>query len=244
MSEPVPARRVDIGAAFRWQRQAQRGNRGTLIGLTSIVGIIYVIQTLGSGAVQEVLLRSLSGCQDPLSRACQESLNSAFAPLVYSLVMLLIFGALIGVAQFGIYTAALGMTHGVRPTLSMMLPSDGFGRYAVFMSVYSVALTLGWGFCLVPALIVLFFFQLAALYVLDRGASPREALRLSSRHARHQAAAMMALVGLQLALFLLNSLFGALLGGLVGGLVTMFALPLILLVMAHVYRQINAEHVA
>lgn len=236
MSEPIPARRVDIGAAFRWGFAAFRRKPGILIGLAAIVFVIFVIQGLGSGPITDLLERTLANCEDLASAECQEAVNSSLSAIVVTLVMSVVFTALAGIAKYGVYRASLGMTREREPLLSDMLPESHFGAFALFAVIYSVATIVGLGLCLLPGIVVILFFQLTPFYILDRGMPVGEALRASARASRANLVPMLILT-----VFIVGTM---LIGSILFGILMLVLLPFSLLVTAHVYRQINAEHVA
>lgn len=236
MSEPAPTRRVDIGAAFRWGFVAFRRKPGILIGLAAIVFVIFVIQGLGSGPITDLLERTLANCENLASEECQAAVNSSMSAILVTLVMSVIFTALAGIAKYGVYRASLGMTREREPLLSDMLPEAHFGAFALFAVVYSIATIVGLGLCLLPGLVVILFFQLTPFYILDRGMPVGDALKASARAARANLVPMLILT-----VFIVGTM---LIGSILFGVLMLVLLPYSLLVTAHVFRQINAEHVA
>jgi len=236
MSDATPARRVDIGAAFRWGFQAFTRKPGVLIGLAAIVFVIYVIQGLGSGPISDLLERTLADCQDLASAECQAAVNSSMSAILVTVVMSVIFTALAGIAKYGVYRASIGMTRERDPLLSDMLPEAHFGAFALFAVIYSVATIVGLGLCILPGLVVILFFQLTPFYILDAGMPVGEALRASARTARANLVPMLILT-----VFIVGTM---LIGSILFGVLTLLTLPYSLLVTAHVYRQLNAEQVA
>jgi len=236
MSDETQARRVDIGAAFRWGFDAFRRKPGVLIGLAAIVVVIYVIQGLGSGPISDLLERTLSHCDSLASSECQAAVNSSMSAILVTLAMSVVFTALAGIAKYGVYRATIGMTREREPLLSDMLPEAHFGVFALFAVVYSIATIVGLGLCILPGLLVILFFQLAPFYILDRGMSVGEALRASAAAARANIVPMLILT-----VFIVGTM---LIGSILFGALTLVVLPYSLLVTAHVYRQLNAEQVA
>jgi len=236
MSDATPARRVDIGAAFRWGFQAFTRKPGVLIGLAAIVFVIYVIQGLGSGPISDLLERTLADCQDLASAECQAAVNSSMSAILVTVVMSVVFTALAGIAKYGVYRASIGMTRERDPLLSDMLPEAHFGAFALFAVIYSVATIVGLGLCILPGLVVILFFQLTPFYILDAGMPVGEALRASARTARANLVPMLILT-----VFIVGTM---LIGSILFGVLTLLTLPYSLLVTAHVYRQLNAEQVA
>ncbi len=236
MSDAIPARRVDIGAAFRWGFIAFKRKPGILIGLAAIVVVIFIIQGLGSGPITDLLERTLAQCDSLASAECQAAINSSMSAILVTVLMSVIFTALAGIAKYGVYRATIGMTREREPLLSDMLPEAHFGTFALFAVVYSVATIVGLGLCILPGLVVILFFQLAPFYILDKGMSVGEALKASASTARANLVPMLILT-----VFIVGTM---LIGSILFGLFTLVLLPYSLLVTAHVYRQLNAEQVA
>lgn len=236
MSDATPARRVDMGAAFRWGFVAFRRKPGILIGLAAIVVVIFIIQGLGSGPISDLLERTLAQCDNLASAECQAAVNSSMSAILVTLLMSVFFTALAGIAKYGVYRATIGMTREREPLLSDMLPEAHFGAFALFAVVYSIATIVGLGLCILPGLVVILFFQLAPFYILDKGMSVSEALKASATTARQNIVPMLILT-----VFIVGTM---LIGSILFGLLTLVLLPYSLLVTAHVFRQLNAEQVA
>jgi uncharacterized membrane protein len=233
MSDASPARRIDLGAAFRWGFESFRRKPGVLIGLAAIVVVIYVIQGLGSGPITDLLERTLAQCDSLASSECQAAVNSSMSAILVTVVMSIVFTALAGIAKYGVYRASIGMTRDRDPLLSDMLPEAHFGAFALFSVIYSVATIVGLGLCILPGLIVILFVQLTPFYILDRGMPVGEALRASAATARANLVPMLILT-----VFIVGTM---LIGSILFGALTLVVLPYSLLVTAHVFRQLNAE---
>ncbi len=236
MSDATPARRVDIGAAFRWGLVAFKRKPGVLIGLAAIVVVIFIIQGLGSGPISDLLERTLAKCDNLASAECQAAVNSSMSAILVTLLMSAFFTALAGIAKYGVYRATIGMTREREPLLSDMLPEAHFGAFALFAVIYSIATIVGLGLCILPGLVVILFFQLAPFYILDKGMSVSEALKASATTARQNIVPMLILT-----VFIVGTM---LIGSILFGLLTLVLLPYSLLVTSHVFRQLNAEQVA
>ncbi len=235
MSDATPAPRVNMGAAFRWGFVAFKRSPGVLIGLAAIVVVIFIIQGLGSGPISDLLERTLAQCDSLAGAECQAAVNSSMSAILVTLVMSVIFTAIAGIAKYGVYRAAIGMSKDRIPLLSDMLPEAHFGTFALFSVVYSIATIVGLGLCILPGLVVILFFQLAPFYILDKGMSVGEALKASAMAARSNIVPMLILT-----VFIVGTM---LIGSILFGVLTLVLLPYSLLVTSHVYRQLNAEQV-
>jgi len=235
MSEQIPNRRIDLGAAFRWGFVAFKRSPGVLVGLAGIVFVIYIIQGLGSGPISDLLAQTLDDCSNLASAECQAAVESSMSAILVTLAMSVFFTALAGIAKYGVYRASIGMSKDRIPLLADMLPESHFGAFALFAVIYSIATTVGLGLCILPGLAVILFFQLTPLYILDKGLSVGEAMRASASAARANLVPMLILT-----VFIVGTM---LIGSIVFGVLTLVLLPYSLLVTSHVYRQINAEQV-
>ena len=135
----------------------------------------------------------------------------------------------------GVIRAALRSTQGREPGFDALLDGHNLGRYLGFQLLYAMMAGLGILLCVIPGLLVIFFFQLGPYFVLDRGMRIGEAFAASARLIRQNlpAAFLMTVVN---ALVLL-------LGGLVYGILTLVTLPLATLFTAYLYRRFNDDPV-
>jgi len=235
MSDAMPVRKIDIGAAFRWGYVAFKRKTGVLIGLAAIVVVIFIIQGFGSGPITDILERTLADCENLASAECQAAVNNSMSAILVTLVMSVFFTALASIAKYGVYRASIGLSKDRLPLLTDMLPEAHFGAFALFAVIYSLATIVGLGLCIVPGLVVILFFQLTPFYILDKGMSVSDALRASASAARANIVPMLILTVFIVGTMLIGSIFF--------GVLTLLLLPYSLLVTAHVYRQINAEQV-
>lgn len=235
MSDAMPVRKIDLGAAFRWGYVAFKRKTGVLIGLAAIVVVIFIIQGFGSGPITDILERTLADCENLASAECQAAVNNSMSAILVTLVMSVFFTALASIAKYGVYRASIGLSKDRLPLLTDMLPEAHFGAFALFAVIYSLATIVGLGLCIVPGLVVILFFQLTPFYILDKGMSVSDALRASASAARANIVPMLILTVFIVGTMLIGSIFF--------GVLTLLLLPYSLLVTAHVYRQINAEQV-
>ena len=236
-SAPVPPpeepSRADAGAAISWAFDRFKSNAAAFVGLAAVVTVIYVLQSVGTNPLQNILV----DCSNPETpgqlNACTAALGlSAIAAIVISL-----FFALIAfVAQIGVQRAAIRSTQGIPPTFSEMFTTQYLGRYILYMIVFAIFGVLGLILCILPGLLVFFFLQLGPYYILDKGLSVGDAFKASYT-------AVSKNIGPALIMTIINVLV-QILGGLFFGLLTLVTLPFACLFTAHMYRQFNREPIA
>jgi uncharacterized membrane protein len=233
-SGPVPPSdgpsRADVGAAISWAFDRFKSNAAAFVGLAAVVTVIYVLQSVGTNPLQNILV----DCSNPQTpgqlNACTAALGlSAVAAIVISL-----FFALIAfIAQIGVQRAAIRSTQGIPPTFSEMFTTQYLGRYILYMIVFAIFGVLGLILCILPGLLVFFFLQLGPYYILDKGLSVGDAFKASYT-------AVSKNIGPALIMTIINVLV-QILGGLFFGLLTLVTLPFAALFTAHMYRQFNRE---
>lgn len=235
-TSPVPPSegppRADVGAAISWAFDRFKSNAAAFVGLAAVVTVIYVLQSIGTNPLQNILV----DCSNPQTpgqlNACTAALGlSAMAAIVISL-----FFALIAfVAQIGVQRAAIRSTQGIPPTFAEMFTTQYLGRYILYMIVFAIFGVLGLILCILPGLLVFFFLQLGPYYILDKGLSVGDAFKASYT-------AVSKNIGPALIMTIINVLV-QILGGLFFGLLTLVTLPFACLFTAHMYRQFNREPV-
>ena len=158
-------------------------------------------------------------------------------------IMFLVVGL---IAAIGVQRAALRATQGHEPSFADMLTTQHLGKYLLLALVYSILTIFGFLLCIIPGLLVIFFFELAPYYILDRGVGVFVAIKSSFEVIR-------ANVGPALLMTLLDILVN--ISGLVPytsgvatlvtfGIFTLVTLPFASLFIAHMYRQFNHERIA
>lgn len=236
---PYGASGVQISTAFSWALAKFQQHAGVLIGLAAVVFVLRVVQTL----ITTVLINNAnSSCQNVTVDPNTGKVNlgtcpsGVFANIGITLVLGIIFGALIWLASIGIYRAALRRTQGVTPSFDQLTTGENLGAYIAVAIVYGIASVAGLVLCFLPGLIVIFLFQFAPFYALDKGEGVGEAFGNSYR------AVVSNVVPVLLAA--LVNIVVTVLSGQIFGLLSLVLLPFGALFTANVYRQLNREAVA
>lgn len=230
---------VSISAAFSWALAKFQQHAGALIGLAAVVFVLRALQWL----ITTVLITNANNAcggvtVDPNTGKVNLGTcpTGIFANIGITLVLGIIFGALIWLASIGIYRAALRRTQGVAPSFDQLTTGENLGAYVAVAIVYGIASVAGLVLCFLPGLIVIFLFQFAPFYALDKGEGVGEAFGNSYR------AVVSNVVPVLLAA--LVNIVVSVLSGQIFGLLSLVLLPFGALFTAHVYRQLNREAVA
>jgi uncharacterized membrane protein len=148
----------------------------------------------------------------------------------------LLFAIVTLIVTVGVIRGSLRATRGQLVGFDALLDGYNLGRYLLFQLVYAFLVGFGILLCILPGLLVIFFFQLGPYYVLDRGMGVREALTASAQAIRRNLAAAFLMT-------VLNALV-LVLGGLFFGVLTLLTLPIATLFTTYLYREFNDEPVA
>ena len=226
---------VDVGAAFSWAFAKFGKYAAVLIGLAAIVFAIRLIQTI----VQNLIFNNLNKCDNPSVVVTDNAISvqnctvSFGTSILVNLVLGIIFAILVALVTVGIYRAALKTTRGAAPAFEHLTSSENLVPYVLVAIVYFVLSFAGLVLCILPGLVVIFLFQFAPFYALDRGDSVGAALGSSYRAvtANFLPVLLVAVINIVIAI----------LSGLLFGILTLVLLPFGALFTAHIYRQLNRE---
>jgi uncharacterized membrane protein len=223
---------VSIADAARWSWLALRTNLLGFVLLAAVATILGFLQTSAAQPLNDRLVQ----CQataDPVEQlACLQAQGTSLVP-----VLAVSLGAVVLqlIASVGVYRASLAATEGTPPDFSMLINGRHLGTYIVLVLVWLLMFAVGFAFCILPGLLVLYWLQFAPYFVLDRGYGIGEAIsssfRLVTRHARQSLGLLAINIG------------GFLVGSLLLGLPNLVTLPFTLLLGAVLYRAFNAEAV-
>lgn len=234
MSDADP--REQVRAAAAWSLGTFRTN---LLAFIALAALVTAVQFLQQASLQP-LSDLVNQCVDPQTPGQQAACANALASSVLTSGALTLLFAIVGfVVTVGVIRAALRATRGIAPGFDALLDGNNLGKYLLFQFVYAFLVGLGALMFLLPALLVIFFFQLGPYYVLDRGLGVRAAFGASAGAVRRGLSANAPAVFLMTAL----NAFALVLGGLFFGLLTLVALPLATLFTAYLYRTFNDEPV-
>lgn len=209
-----------------------------LIGLAAIVFVIRLIQSI----VTNVIFNSLNKCDNPSVTLTDSGISvqnctvSFGTSIMVNLLLGIIFAILVALVTIGIYRAALKTTLGQAPAFEHLTSSENLVPYILVAIVYFVLSFAGLVLCIIPGLIVIFLFQFAPFYALDRGDGVGAALGNSYRAVTQNFVPVLLTA-------LINIVIG-ILSGILFGVLTLVLLPFGALFTAHIYRQLNREQIA
>jgi uncharacterized membrane protein len=231
MSELEP--REQVRGAALWSLRTFRANLLAFVALAAIVTAVQFLQQLSLRPLNDVV----NQCADPQTSGQQAACARALAnQALISGALTLLFAIVTIIVTVGVIRGALRATRGQLVGFDALLDGTNLGRYLLFQLVYAFLAGFGILLCILPGLLVIFFFQLGPYYVLDRGMGVREALIASAQAIRRNLAAAFLMT-------VLNALV-LVLGGLFFGVVTLLTLPIATLFTAYLYRAFNHEPVA
>jgi len=230
MSESDP--RTQVRAAALWSLGTFRTNFLAFVALAAIVAAVQFLQQFSVQPLNDVV----NQCSDPETPGQQAACANALTTGVLTAGVVTLFFAIVTIiVSVGVIRAALRATRGQSPGFDALLDGNNLGRYLLFQLAYAFLAGFGILLCILPGLLVIFFFQLGPYYVLDRGMGVKEAFTASARAIRRNLAAAFMMT-------VLNSLV-LILGGLFFGILTLLTLPIATLFTAYLYRQFNDEPV-
>jgi len=230
MDEPDP--RTQVRDAAMWSVRTFRANLLAFIALAAIVTAVQFLQQISLRPLNDVV----NQCADPQTPGQQAACTSALAnQALTSGALTLLFAIVTIIVTVGVIRGALRATRGQLVGFDALFDGTNLGRYLLFQLVYAFLAGFGILLCILPGLLVIFFFQLGPYYVLDRGMGVREALVASAQVIRRNLAAAFLMT-------VLNALV-LVLGGLFFGILTLLTLPFATLFTAYLYRTFNEEPV-
>ncbi len=233
---------VDVSAAFSWAIAKFQEHAAILVGLAAVV--------FGLRAVQQIIGQVLSntaanncnqtaitiGQDGTISGGGVSCATGIFANLGVNLLLAIVFGALAWLASIGVYRAALKRSNGETPNFGMLTTGEHLGSYIVVAIVYGIATFAGLILCFLPGIVVIFLFQFAPIFALDKGQGVGEAFGNSYRAVTANFVPVL--------LAALVNIAAAFLGSILFGLLTLVTLPFAALFTVHIYRQLNKEPIA
>jgi uncharacterized membrane protein len=230
---------VDVGSAFTWAFQKFGQHAAVLVGLAAVVFVIRLLEFLVSRAV----FNSLNNCDNPNvivgqngSITIQNCTVALGTSILVNVLIGIVFGILAFLATVGIYRAALKTTLGDTPSFQHLTSGENLGPFIVVAIVFGLASFAGLALCILPGLVVIFLFQFAPFYALDKGQGVGQAFGNSFRAVTANF--------LPVLLAAIINIVATWLGGLLFGLLTLVLLPFAALFTANIYRQVNHEAVA
>lgn len=166
----------------------------------------------------------------------QRNNNGQSNPGVIALILLFLLSVLSFLATVGLYRAALKRTAGEAPRFDMLMSSENLVPFVITSIVMGLCIVLGLLALCIGALIVSVLLIFAPWHSLDTGAGVGEAFSKSFKQVTGNLGAVILLILIVIA------------GGLISictcGIGTFFVTPFMALIIAHVYRQVNAQAIA
>jgi uncharacterized membrane protein len=233
---------VDIGTAFSWAIAKFQQHIGIWIGLAAVVFVLRAVNQIISQVISNAAANNCTqsaitiGEDGTITGGGVNCATGIFANIGISLVLAVIFGALAWLASIGVYRAALKRTLGQDPEFSMLTTGENLGAYLLVAIVYGIASFAGIILCILPGLIVIFLFQFAPFYALDKGQGVGAAFASSYRAVTTNFVPVI--------LAALVNIVASFLGGILFGVFTLVTLPFAALFTVHIYRQLNQEQIA
>lgn len=227
---------VRFGAALGWARIAFTKNILAFIALAVVVMILQFGQQFAANPFTETFSRCIEagGVGPALDSA---SMATCFESEMGSLLLVMLLAGLFVVASIlataGVIRGALYVTLGRKIGFADTFTGPHFGAFVLTTVLIMVTFVAGLFLFILPAILVILLFQFAPFFALDRGHSPFQALKASTR-----------LVRMNWPLAILVLLFSGaayLISGLFWGIPTLLFLPLAALVTGYVYRSLQGE---
>ncbi len=241
---PAPKSGVDVGAALSWAIAKFQQHAGILIGLAAVVWAVNLVGTLinkgiANAAADNCAKSSVTINQDgTFTTGGVTCATGIFANIGASILVAIVVGALAAILSIGIYRAALKTTLGETPSFAHLTSTEHLVAYIVTAIVVGILAAVGLLLCIIPGLIVLFLFQFAPLYSLDKGEGIGDAMRSSYQAVvANVVPVILAVIVVAVASILGNLQF-------IYNILTLVTLPFSALFIAHVYRQLNHEQIA
>lgn len=231
---PAGANGYSVGAAFNWGWTKFQQNIGViLIGVLIYMVAVILLTFIWSLFVGVVFgLSGIMGQADPGAGLAAGFFGMFIGMAITGLVGFI--GAFI--VQAAVTRAALAITYGEKVELGLLFATDGLPQVALGAVILGVATSIGYMFCFVPGLIVIFFAQFFVFFALDKRLSAMDAITASFRFVNENLAT---LIG-----FYLASLLAMMLGSLLCGIGVLVAFPIVVLAQAYTYRRLQGEPVA
>ena len=229
---------VRFGAAVGWARVAFSKNILAFIALAVVVMILQFGQQFAANPFTESFSRCIEvgGAGATLdSAAMQTCFESEMGSLLLVILLAVVFVVASFLATAGVIRGALYVTLRRKIGFADTFTGPHFGAFALTVLLIMVTFVAGLFLFIVPAIFAVLLFQFAPFFALDRGLSPFQALKSSSR-----------LVRLNWPLAILVLLFSGaayVISGLFWGIPTLLFLPLAALVTGYAYRTLQGEMV-
>ncbi len=181
-----PSGGPDIGGAISWAISGFGKNAGVMIGLAAVVMVAGLVGWLLRSALNPLVDRFVYNC-DTVETA--EQLNAClarggaglFATFLGGIVLQIVIFVIVILAEIGLINASLKLTRGEKPAFSdIWHPQHGWLYFFVAL-VTGVLIGIGFIFCIIPGLILLWLWQFTRYAALDRGQGFGDAFSTGTR---------------------------------------------------------------
>lgn len=223
---------ADIGSAFSWSF-AKIGQH--IVPFLMLSGVIFVVNLIGQ-LVTNSLAESTGNAFTVDANGNLVNSGNFWSGLAGTIVLGIIFGIIVAILRIGIYRAALKVTRGGTPAITDLTSTENLVPFIITAIVTGLAIVVGTILCILPGIVAAFFFAIAPLYSLDRGDGVGSAISNSASAATKNVVPFLVLM--------VVGWFIGFLDGFLFGVPGLVLYPILALLSAHVYRQINGEPIA
>jgi len=212
-----------------------------MIGLAAVVMVAGLIGWVLRRALDPIVNRLVYGCEnietaEQLNACLASSSAGIFASFVGGILLQIVIFIIVLLAEIGLINASLKVTRGEKPSFSDIWHPHHAWLYLFVSIVSGVLIGLGFIFCIIPGLILLWLWQFVRYAALDRGQGFGDAFSTATRAVLdNKGPAVLTLLVVFVAS--LVTVFTCGIGALV-------VYPFTDLFMAHMYRQFRREPVA
>lgn len=224
-----------------WAFSAFGRNAGVMIGLAAVVMVAGILGTVLRRALDPVLTRLIYGCDnietaEQLNACLASSSAGIFVSFVGGILLQIVIFVVIILAEIGLINASLKLTRGEKPSFSDIWHPHHAWLYIFVSLVSGVLIGIGFIFCIIPGLILLWLWQFVRYAALDRGQGFGDAFSTGTRAVLDNKGPAF--------LTLLVVFAASLITVFTCGIGALVVYPFVDLFMAHMYRQFRREPVA
>lgn len=229
------SRPYSVGEAFNWGWKKFQENIGTIL----VAAIIYFAILAVVNGVWYVIVGGVfdsSTEYNAVSGEFETSGGGLWAGVLAGVLFNLVYWVLQSLMQAGIVRGATEITHGRKPELATMFPTERLGTVLLAGVVVALMTAIGLVLCVIPGLIVLFYTQFTMFFVMDRGMGAIDAIKASAALVNQHVGT---LVG-----FFFASLLAIVVGAIACLVGLVVAIPVVILAQAYTYRKLQGDTVA
>ncbi|QYJ02721.1 hypothetical protein KUV85_10260 [Nocardioides panacisoli] len=227
-----------VGDAFNYGWTKFQANIGTIIiGVLAIFGIFLVLSIIGF-VITAAGAESSIGEYNPNTGEFETS-GGGFGFLASMLISTLLFfvGFLLTfVIYVGIIRASLDITYGRPVAVGTIFRFDNLAQLLLAALLVGIMVSVGSLLCYIPGLIVAFFTQYTAHFMVDKQMNALDGIKASFGFVNKN---LGTLIG-----FYIASVIAMFIGSLVCGIGLLLAMPVVIIASAYTYRTLQGEQVA